>query len=214
MTRYWIKILLGAFLVFGLGLAVYSAGRSMVRHVDSDHDITIPLGAFIPFNVGGERLGTIRSLSIRRSAPKSVIGFAVRARVSDTVTLDRLRSCRMSVTDLERIDEHTTFVCLQADSGFEEFGEVRLEARLEGATRTVIVPLLLPSGTVQEIRGPRADSTMAVDSLAAGIRERARAQSRSYQDSVRAAELEERARLMQQQAESIRARRNPPPPPP
>jgi hypothetical protein len=214
MRGYWIKIFIGAFLIFGVGFAAYASVRRVVRHVDSDHDLTIPLGSFIPFSVGGDRLGTLRSLTIRRSAPHQVSGFAVRARVNDPASFERLRSCRMSVTDPERINERTMFLCLGSDSGYQEFGEVRLELRVDGNLQTLVQPLLLPTPTVQEILSKGSDSTGTQDSMAAEIRERVRVQSRSIADSIRAEGLEERARQMQRQADSIRAARKALPPKP
>lgn len=204
MRGYWIKIFLGAFLIFGVGFAGYASVRSVVRSVHSDRDLTIPLGSFIPFNVGGDRLGTLRSLTIHRAAPERVTGFAVRARLNDSAAFERLRGCRMSVTDPERINERTMFFCLGSDSGYQEFGEVRLELRVDGNTQTLLQPLLLPVATVRDILRKGSDSTGAQDSMAAEIRERVRSQSRSIADSIRAEGLEARAREMQRQADSIR----------
>jgi hypothetical protein len=185
MRGYWIKIFLGALLIFGVGLAGYSSVRGLVHRVHSDRDLTIPLGSFIPFNVGGDRLGTLRSLTIHRAAPERVSGFAIRARLTDSAAMDRLRSCRMSVTDPERINERTMFFCLESDSGYQEFGEVRLELRVDGNTQTLIQPLLLPAATVQDILRKGTDSTGSPDSIALRIRERVQSQSRSIADSIR-----------------------------
>ncbi len=214
MTKYWIKIGVGALLIFGVGFVAYASGRSIVRHVESDQDITIPLGSFIPFNVAGEKLGTLRSLTVMRSAPKELAGFAVRARLNDAAAVERLQNCRFSVTDPENIDERTMFICLSSDSGYQPFGEMRLEVRVDGDIRTTVLPLLLPSATVREIMGARAGVVTGADSMAGQIRARVRIQSRAHADSVRAANLEERARRMQQQADSIRALRSPTPPQP
>jgi hypothetical protein len=185
MRGYWIKIFLGALLIFGVGFAAYSSVRGLVHSVHSNRDLTIPLGSFIPFNVGGDRLGTLRSLTIHRSAPERVTGFAIRARLVDSAAMNRLRSCRMSVTDPERINERTMFFCLESDSGYQEFGEVRLELRVDGNTQTLIQPLLLPVATVQDILRKGADSTGSQDSIVLQIRDRVRAQSRSVADSIR-----------------------------
>lgn len=216
MRRYWIKIFLGAFLIFGVGFTLYAAGRGMVHRVDSDQDITIPFGSLLPFTVGGERMGSIRSLTIRRSAPKVVTGFAVRVRLTDSAKLSRLEACRMAVNDPEKIDLESQFQCIASDSGYEAFGEIRLELRNGGSSRTEVHSLFLPAHFIQQLRREASDtgSGSSSDSLAREIRERVRVQTRYLSDSVRAASLEERALKMQQQADSIRTARKRPPPPP
>jgi len=211
MGKYWFKIVFAALLIFGVGFTAYATGRRMVHTINSDRDLTIPLGSFIPFTVGGEKLGTIRSLTIQRAAPKQVTGFAIRARMTDSAALARVQDCRMSVRDPERIDERSMFECLKSDSGYQVFGEVRLELRGEGNMTTIVQPLLLPDAAVIDFRRRGRDSSMADDSIAAEIRDRVRTQSRAIADSIAAATLDERARQMKQRAESLRARSGRPP---
>ncbi len=211
MSKYWIKILIGAALIFGVGFTAFATGRSVVRNINSDHDLTIPLGSFIPFNLGGEKLGTIRSLTIRRSAPKQLTGFGIRARLADSAAFARVRDCKISVTDPDRIDERTMFFCLSSDSGYQAFGDVRLEFRTDGDLVSLVQPLMLPDATVAEIRRRGSDSSTAEDSMATEIRERVRIQSRMIADSIRAVSLDERARQMKHQADSLRARSGRPP---
>ncbi len=214
MGKYWIKILIAALLIFGVGFTAFATGRSFVRNINSDHDLTIPLGSFIPFNVSGEKLGTIRSLTIQRSAPKQVTGFGIRARLTDSAAMAQVKDCRISVTDPDRIDERTMFFCLKSDSGYQVFGEVRLELRSDGDMTTIVQPLLLPDATVADIRRKGSENTSGEDSMATEIRERVRIQTQAISDSIRAGALEERAQRMKQQAESLRARsvRRPPTP--
>ncbi|MGQ0703781.1 MAG: hypothetical protein ACT4PM_11675 [Gemmatimonadales bacterium] len=222
MRSYWTKIALGAVLVFGLGYAAFAAGRNFVGHFKSDEGITIPLGSFVPFKLDGQKLGTIRSITFQRSASESpggrraLSGFVLRTRLEDSAAFERVRDCKLSVTDPEHIDERTTFFCLPADSGYEAFGEVRMELRVGNDSRTVIQPLLLPQAVVQDLRrkGPLGTSHSLGDSIAAEVRSRVRVQSRAYSDSVRAVRLEEDARRMQQQADSLKARAQKPPPTP
>jgi len=117
----------------------------------------------------------------------------------------------MSVRDPERIDERSMFECLKSDSGYQVFGEVRLELRGEGNMTTIVQPLLLPDAAVIDFRRRGRDSSMADDSIAAEIRDRVRTQSRAIADSIAAATLDERARQMKQRAESLRARSGRPP---
>ena len=215
MGKYWIKILVGALLIFGVGFAAYATGRRVVGEIKSDHDLTIPLGNFIGFNLNGERLGTLRSLTIKRSAPHQVAGFGIRVRLTDTLGVARIQNCLVSVTDPEHIDEKTMFFCLKSDSGYTPFGEFRADLRMEdGNVSSTVLPLFLPSQVVQDILRKQGDSLGVNDSMAAEIRERVRTQSRAIADSIRAVSLEQGAKKLQAQADSIRAKGRGAPPKP
>lgn len=216
MGKYWIKILVGALLIFGVGFAAYATGRRVVGEIKSDHDLTIPLGNFIGFNLNGERLGTLRSLTIKRSAPHQVAGFGIRVRLTDTLGVARIQNCMVSVTDPEHIDDKTMFFCLKSDSGYTSFGEFRADLRMEdGNVSSTVVPLFLPNQVVQDILKKQGDSLSGVnDSMAAEIRERIRIQSRAIADSIRAVTLEQNAKKLQAQADSIRAKGKGSPPKP
>jgi hypothetical protein len=219
MTKYWFKIGLGALLIFVVGLGVVRAARHVHDTIESNQDLTIPLGSFIPFKLDGAEIGKLRSLVIHRSSPKAVTGFDVNTRVTDSATFERLRDCRMSVTDATHFDEHSTFVCLKSDSGYRTFGEVRIDLRLPGSagTQTLIQPLLLPESAIRDLERKAADSlgVPAAESLAAQIRGSTREQQRAYRDSIKAAVLEKSAKDMQRRADSIRSRNSviPPRPP-
>jgi hypothetical protein len=207
MGKYWIKILLGALLIFGVGFAGYASVRRVVGEIKSDHDLTIPLGNFIGFNLNGERLGTLRSLSIKRSGPRELSGFGIRVRLTDTLGVAKLQNCMVSVTDPENIDEKTMFFCLKSDTGYTVFGEFRADLRMEdGNVSTTVLPLYLPSPTVQDILRKQGDSVGVNESKAAEIRERVRTQSRVIADSIRAEALEKNAMKLKAQADSLRAR--------
>ena len=217
MRNYWIRIGVGAVLVFGVGYAAYATGRGFVSRIDSDADLVIPLGAFVPFKLDGAKVGTFRSLIIQRSAPTEVTGFALRVRLSDEAAFEKARDCKLTVSDPSHLDERTTFFCLSADSGYQAFGEIRLELRIGSDTRGLIQPLFLPDSVVEHLRHRGRDSMAGSpfgDSLAQEIRARVRVQSRVYSDSIAAAALERSAHRMQERADSIRARTSRPPPTP
>jgi len=216
MGKYWLKIALGAAVIFGIGFAFVSAGRHLRSVIVSNHDLTIPLGGFIPFKLDGMQVGTLRSLVVHRSSPKGITGFDVSTRLTDTATFERLRDCRFSVTDANHFDERTTFVCLKSDSGYQPFGEVRLSLRTPTGTQTLIQPLLLPDSAVRDLRREGADSVPAAsaESLASAVHERVREQQRAYNDSVSVARLERQAKEMQRRADSLRAKRASPAPSP
>jgi hypothetical protein len=216
MRKYWLKIGLGALLIFAVGSAIISAGRHVRSKIDSNQDLTIPLGGFLPFKLDGTEIGKLRSLVIHRSSPKGVTGFDVNTRVTDSAAFERLRDCRISVTDVTHFDERSTFFCLNSDSGYQSFGEVRVDLRSPGGTHTLIQPLLLPESAVLDFQRKAADSigVPVAESLAAQVRGSSRQQERAYRDSVTAARLEKGAKDMQRRADSIRSRTPVIPPPP
>jgi hypothetical protein len=217
MFKYWLKIGLGATVIFLVGYTFVSRIREVRSTVESDRSLTIPLGAFgvyLPFKLDGQKVGTLRSVEIRRASPREISGFEVRVRVADSVTLDRLRSCPLSINDAMHFDERTTFQCLSDSTGYETFGEVRLELRLEHVNTVILQPLFLPSSAVQEFRKRNSDSLTSplADSLASALTGTVRDRSRLIRDSIRADSLENRARLMQRRADSLRGKALPPEP--
>jgi hypothetical protein len=206
MGKYWLKIGLRAGLIFLIGFSVLSAARHFRHTIDSDKDITIPLGGFIPFKLDGLEVGKLRSLTIHRSAPKQITGFGISMRMSDSAMFEKLRECRFSVTDPSHIDERTTFFCLKADTGYREFGEIRMSLRIPGGTQVLVQPLLLPESAIQRFQGHGTDPAAipVTDSLVSEVEQRVRDQERVYDDSVTAARLEKRAKDMQRQADSLR----------
>lgn len=213
MRKYWGKITLGALLIFVVGYGIISAGRSVKDSIVTSKDITIPLGSFVGFKLDGIRVGSIRQIRIRRSAPKVLAGFDVRVRLSDTAAFERLRECRLSVNDVKNVDERTSFLCLPSDSGYEPFGEVTAYI----GDMTLVQPLLLPAHVVADIRrggDPTAPGADKADSIAAEVGKRARVLERQYEDSVTAASLDKRSAQLKARADSIRARQPGAPVPP
>jgi len=215
MRKYWMKIILGALLIFGVGFVVVSAARGVKDKIVSAKDLEIPLGSFIGFNLDGTRLGSIRSLTIQRSSPKLITGFEVKARLTDSSAFSLLEKCHVSVNDIRNIDERTHFICLPSDSGYVPFGEVRAELRTGDGMRTLVLPLLLPPSAVSDIQNHVNSNGLPVsDSAAAEIQRRVRTESQAYRDSLKAADLDSRAaranetaNRYKQRADSIRALR-------
>src|ERR1043166_3217455 len=216
MRSYWAKIVLSALVIFALGFGVVSAGRYFKSSVTSARDIRIPFGSFVPFKIDGVKVGTLRSLTIRRTSPKEVVGFDLRVRLSDSDALGKLRECGLSVSDPHRIDEHTSFICLSSELGYQEFGKVTIDLPGAEGTRTVIRPLLLTDAAISEFQRHSASDLPgpSVDSIASEVKDRVRAQARAYSDSVRAAELDRQAERMRHKADSLRLRLTPPTPAP
>ena len=210
MRRYWGKIILGALLIFAVGFAVISAGRSVKQSIVTNKDITIPLGSFVGFKLDGIRVGSIRQVRIRRSEPRVLAGFDVRVRLSDTAAFTRLQNCRLSVNETQHFDDRTSFLCLPSDSGYEPFGEVTAYiSDPDHEDPTLVLPLLLPSRVVAEIRrggDPASPGGDTADSIAAEMGKRARVLEQQYDDSVTAARLDRRSAEYKARADSIRAR--------
>jgi hypothetical protein len=213
MRKYWGKITLGALLIFIVGYGVVSAGRKVKESIVTSKDLTIPLGSFVPFKFDGVKVGSIRQLRIRRSEPKRVAGFDVRVRMSDTAAFERLRDCKLTVTDARHFDERTSFTCLPSDSGYQAFGTVTAYLyNPDAEDPTIVTPLLLSDDAVEEIRrsGHSPSGDMA-DSLAREVAERARVLERQQDDSIEAARLDRRSQEYKARADSIRLRQRPPP---
>jgi hypothetical protein len=169
--KYWIKIVLGMFAIFIVGMVVVrgvDAGkRKVVNFAEGTSSITVPMfGA--AFSVGGTQLGGIQSLRIERDAPKVIGGFHLDVTLQDGVDVDQFDNCEITVENPERIDEHTQFACLiAADSGFAalvQFGTVTF--RPSGKTHR----LMVPAHVVAEIQSAgHADDAQAVaEAVAAG----------------------------------------------
>ncbi len=123
MSRYWMRIILGALAIFLVGTSIYYAARSGKRRVqaiaESDAPITIPL-AFIPFKVDGKELGTLSRLQILRSSPKQVEAVNFRVKLADSIADERLGQCILLAGEngmnfqVKHIDANATFFCATA----------------------------------------------------------------------------------------------------
>ncbi len=169
MRGYWTKIILGMFAIALVGTTIVRLARKGVetRHrvVETAEPITIPL-AFIPFNVDGQRVGSVKRLRILRSAPKSITGFQIRVEVSDVATYQSLSSgCVLSVDDPTRFSNTTSFSCQPVDSALVEFGRVEV-LLAEGSNSRLDVPLYLAPEMVAEFRNRGADSGQVASALA------------------------------------------------
>lgn len=208
MRGYWLKIGFGAMLIFAVGFGLISAGKRVKASIESGTDIEIPLGSFIPFKLEGASVGTVRAITIHRSAPNVLSGFDVRLRTSDSATFAKLESCNLSVSDARNLDERTTFLCLPSDSGYQAFGDVTVDYRTEVDNRTLVRSLLLPQDIVGELQQGRGGTTahQLADSIAREVRVRIRPLRAVYDDSVEAARLDQRSLTYSRRADSIRQR--------
>ena len=112
--KYWLKIVLGMVVVFGIGAAVVSVVHRGEAFVKSDRDFTIPmLGA--PFRLAGMQLGHVQRMRIERSSPRTISGVALTVKLDDSVAMSRFDACSLTISDASTIDKNTTFICAVAD---------------------------------------------------------------------------------------------------
>jgi Arc/MetJ-type ribon-helix-helix transcriptional regulator len=210
MRNYWLKILLGAFGIFVVGmLGVTMARKGMQKAklvVSGNGPISIPL-AFVPFNLAGSKLGTIDRVTLLRDAPKHVTAVELELNLQDSLVAQGLAGCRLAANlDSEKnrqgFQVHAgqwgegTFVCLRSDSAksdsarsdsasadFVEYGHALLKPA------NVTIPLLLPSDMAKDLAKGDFDSDS--EAMADSIAEAAEA----HADSV--------AQLAKERAESI-----------
>lgn len=201
MRGYWLRIIAGALGIFVVGFAFISAvraGKDRVHVVtETAEPISIPL-AFVAFNLGDQRVGTIRRLTILRDAPDAISGFRIRVELSDPEALRALTpDCVMTVADPTQLSNRTNFLCVAADSTLVEFGRVELVPQT-GGTR-VDLPLFLTRAAAAEFGGKAGEGNAEVnvvvntDSIARVVRRMAdslRNEARVLADSLRRGRVE------------------------
>lgn len=180
MRNYWMRILIGAVIIFAVGmLGVTLVRHGMVRVNDVVHGsgpISIPL-AIIPFEIGGNKLGTLDRLVLERTAPKNISSVRVEVKLDDSLVALGLSGCRLAANlDASHQAGHDlnvklgkedggTFRCLSgdaADTSLVEFGRASLKPG------GVDLPLYLPREMVEQLqRGDfLTDSADVADSVA------------------------------------------------
>ncbi len=166
MKIYWTRIVLGAFVVFGIGMGVWYAVATAKQQVqvvvESATPITIPLPfSIMPFKVEGEKYGSVHHVTFHRDTPKSVDHLVVQVKLADGVDEAKFKDCLLSLEDVDNIDEHTSFQCISTDIddverlGLVPFGKVRLDPS------GMMIPLLLPEDEVADLR--HTDEHMLAD---------------------------------------------------
>lgn len=188
MKGYWLKIAGGALAIFAAGLVVIFGFRNIHRRVDGlvsgSGDITIPLLGMVPLSIGQIRVGSIRRLEIHRDAPKHVSGFTVVARLDDSVDADDFDDCYFTVRDPNRINDKTTFVCLDSiPAGMHPFGTLQLGDGEDDAAS--VRPLVLTAADIADLQNAHRDEGVPnVDSLQAAA-DSAGMAARRMGDSIR-----------------------------
>jgi hypothetical protein len=164
MRSYWMRIALGAAAIFIVGMV----GLSLVRRgigkvhgvVHGSGPISIPL-AFIPFQLNGDKLGSLERVTLEREAPNHVSSVELEVKLSDSLLARGLEGCRLAANlDSEKPHEpginvqrgpfpEGSFWCAKGDSaevGLVEYGEAVFNPG------DVTVPLFLPQSLVDELQ--------------------------------------------------------------
>jgi hypothetical protein len=99
MKNYWMRIALGALAIFIVGMiarALIHRGLGGVKGVvEGSGPLSIPL-AFIPFRLGGEKLGTLERVTLERETPQHVTSVRLEVKLSDSVLARGLEGCSLA----------------------------------------------------------------------------------------------------------------------
>ncbi len=207
MRNYWMRIALGATAIFIVGMV----GVSLVRRglgkvhgvVHGTGPISIPL-AFIPFQLNGDKLGTLERVTLEREAPNHVSRVELEVKLGDSLLARGLKGCRLAANMHPDSADHPgvsiskgpfpegNFWCAPGDSadGFVEYGRAVFNPG------DVTVPLFLPEDLVEELQNldfgddstptvtrPNVDSIVAAAKVTA---QSAKVVRKSLIDSLRA----------------------------
>ena len=154
MRSYWVKIVAGAVLIFGVGMIIRSLFRSVKHGVeyvsDSSGPITTPL-LFVPFELGGQRLGTFRGLTIYRDSTRKPSSITLTVALRDSVEPGELRRCIVTLLPSGTGDYNPTrYQCLAtADTGgkaLAQFGLLRIRSSDDS------FPLFAPAHDIDQLR--------------------------------------------------------------
>lgn len=168
MRNYWLKIVLGALVIFAAGMVI---AKGINKGSDAVHDIaegagpiSIPLPGFVPFSLDGARLGSIRRITMYRSAPKLPSSFSVSVQLADSVQSDRLARCIIMLDTSENqgrgsfnVNAKTAFRCMTAADtaglNLTQFGTINLRSRPDS------FPVLVPRQVIEDLQREAQNSS-------------------------------------------------------
>ena len=219
MRSYWLRILFGALAVFCIGMigvSIFRHGRAKVTQVVAGSGpITIPL-PFVPFQLDGNKLGTVERLVVNRDAPKKVSSVDLQVKLDDSLFAQGLAGCRLAANlesdsakhgdinvHVNEMGEKAFFFCAKSDSGLVPFGTVTMHPG------DVTVPLLVPHTLAEDLRsgrwGDEADSTDAIEQQAESIADRAEEMADSIEELERDKNREALRAVRSRLSDSLRA---------
>jgi hypothetical protein len=164
LRNYWLRIALGALAIFTVGMvgrALIQRGVGNVRGVvEGSGPVSIPL-AFIPFQLAGDKLGTLNRVTFQRTTPTHVTSVRLEVKLNDSLLARGLEGCRLAANidskrsggegiNIERGPfPEGNFWCVgedTAEADLVEYGEAVFHPG------DVTVPLLLPEDLVDELQ--------------------------------------------------------------
>src|SRR5262249_54790499 len=109
MRNYWFRILVGALAIFVIGMiGVTLVHRGMARVNDvvrGNGPISLPI-AFIPFEIGGNKLGKLERVVLERTAPKQISSVRVDVNLEDSLVAQGLSQCKLAA-NFDASEEHS-----------------------------------------------------------------------------------------------------------
>lgn len=141
MRNLWVRIGLGAALVFGAGMFFIALGRQIKTNVTTalkeGGRISIPL-AMLPFHVNQAKVGSIRRIDVENGTAGRPRRLEIRVRVNDPATLDQYANCLFQI---DAPDHQGFFGCIPEDSpeavGLVRIGELTMDPG--GVTRPIVI---------------------------------------------------------------------------
>ena len=130
MRNIWLRIGLGAGVVFIAGMFAISLGRQVKAQVTSAiHDggrVSVPL-ALLPFQVGHDKVGSIRQIDVQRNGTSHSKRINIQVQMKEQGWADKYADCLFKV---DAPDAGGLFACVPEGSaeadGLVEIGEIRM----------------------------------------------------------------------------------------
>jgi hypothetical protein len=158
MRRYWIRIALGAFGIFVLGMLVVSAGRKGVDHVKqlTTQQVFNVLPGVAPFQVDSRRLGTLTEVKMDPERSEGFPFINLTVELDPEVPLAGLTGCTLLASDAGSFRD-AGLRCLPGLStdSLLEMGAVTFEPSGE------VVGMYIPASNVKDFPGLRQRSEAA-----------------------------------------------------
>jgi hypothetical protein len=215
MRNYWLRIMLGAVGIFVVGMLIVQAIRAAQSGVEELSEgtgpITIPL-AFVPFEIDGQRAGTLRRVRVFRDSLQEPTRLEVLVSVPDSSAIQRFAACILAIEEQDSKVQPNDFRCLAAGDtagrDLVQFGD--LELRGYPGTYALYAPREhiehLKQSSESSLTAEEARARAEADSLRDLQLERADS-LREFADSVHQASMELADSLRRaaiQQSESLR----------
>jgi hypothetical protein len=154
MKRYWIRIALGALLIFGcglVGLAAVRKGKAEVRNFLAPTARRLPLSfANIGFRLDGRHIGELTGLDIARNGPADIGKVTGHVELSSTDGLDALGNCSLTLENTRHLNTHSSFSCAAAAD--LENGNLVKVGEFIFQPGKLVRPFYLPSDVVADWR--------------------------------------------------------------